>query len=575
MADSRQGSTATARTDPPGGGAPSSGKGEPDPLIGRLINGRFKIVSVIARGGMGKVYKAEQSPLGRLCALKVLSPKYEGDRDPEFHKRFFLEASTAARLTHANTVTIFDYGQDGDDLYYIAMEFIEGRTLHRTIREEGPFDEARVALIASQICRSLREAHGLGVVHRDLKPGNILLTDRADERDVVKVLDFGLVKDVTGEAEDLTQAGLFMGSPKYMAPEQILGGEITQRTDIYSLGVMMFEMLTGKVPFDRGASVGTLMAHVNDPVPPMRSVNPKLQASPTAENIVARCLEKDPNKRFASMKDLLNALKRVGHEDGALTDTHESMPMARLDASAMPSSGVPSSDSLGGTPLSGSGPQTISGAHSITDSGRQMPPVFASPSISETLNSPAASAASPGSPTDTNMAAVRVPNKGRAYVWGGVVVAVALGVGLVTVLSSGPKTPATIDAQGSAAPPNATSAVATQTAAAPSAPPSATAAVPLIRQVRVESEPSGASVSEGDTQLCTSTPCEVTWKDDVARAEHKLQLNKKGYRTFKVTVATADDKVKAPLEVIPVVQVQQPPPPPPPGPGRPLYKKDF
>src|SRR5271170_3344692 len=343
MADSRQGSTATVRTDSPGGGAPSSAKGEPDPLIGRLINGRFKIVSVIARGGMGKVYKAEQSPLGRLCALKVLSPKYEGDRDPEFHKRFFLEASTAAKLTHSNTVTIFDYGQDGDDLYYIAMEFIEGRTLHRTLREEGPFDEVRTAVIAGQICRSLREAHGLGVVHRDLKPGNILLTDRADERDIVKVLDFGLVKDVTGEAEDLTQAGLFMGSPKYMAPEQILGGEITARTDIYSLGVMMFEMLTGKVPFDRGASVGTLMAHVNDPVPPMRSVNPKLQASPTTENIVARCLEKDPNKRFNSMKDLLNALKRVGNEEGPLTDTHESMPMARLDSV----SGVPS-DSSGG-----------------------------------------------------------------------------------------------------------------------------------------------------------------------------------------------------------------------------------
>src|SRR5262245_24335155 len=180
MADSRQGSTATARTDPPGGAAPtSSAKNEPDPLIGRLINGRFKIVSVIARGGMGKVYKAEQAPLGRICALKVLSPKYEGDRDPEFHKRFFLEASTAAKLTHANTVTIFDYGQaDDEELYYIAMEYIEGRTLHRVLREEGPFAEGRAAHIAAQICRSLREAHGMGVVHRDLKPGNIMLSDK-------------------------------------------------------------------------------------------------------------------------------------------------------------------------------------------------------------------------------------------------------------------------------------------------------------------------------------------------------------------------------------------------------------
>jgi serine/threonine-protein kinase len=575
MPDSRQGSTATARTDPPAGAAapgangaaPTSGKGEADPLIGKLINGRFKVLSVIARGGMGKVYKAEQSPLGRLCALKVLSPKYEGDRDPEFHKRFFLEASTAAKLTHANTVTIFDYGQDGEELYYIAMEYIEGRTLHRTLREEGPLDEVRTAVISGQICRSLREAHGLGVVHRDLKPGNILLTDRADERDIVKVLDFGLVKDVSGEGEDLTQAGLFMGSPKYMAPEQILGGEITPRTDIYSLGVMMYEMLVGKVPFDRGASVGTLMAHVNDPLPPMRQVNPKLQCSPTMENIVNRCLEKDPAKRFSSMKDLLNALKRVGHEDGIhLTDTQESMPLARIDGTGMPTSISPTSN-----PSSISGPQSISGAQSISgdqslinDSGRQQP-IFASPSISETLGSP-------GSQSDTDMAAVQTPNKGRTYVWGGVAVAVALGVGLVVVLSSGPKSPPTIDQ--ASAPPTATpTAVApiTPTAVAPT---TATAAGPVFRQVRVESDPSGASVSEGDTQLCSATPCELTWKDDAARAEHKLQVSKKGYKNFRVTLSPTEDKVNAKLEGIPVYI--PPPQPPPPNPtGRPLYKKDI
>ena len=569
-----KGSTAAARTDQSGGGTPNSSKGEPDPLIGKVINGRFKVVSVIARGGMGKVYKAEQSPLGRLCALKVLSPKYEGDRDPEFHKRFFLEASTAAKLTHANTVTIFDYGQDGEDLYYIAMEYIEGRTLHRTLREEGPLDEVRTAHVAGQVCRSLREAHGLGVVHRDLKPGNILLADRADERDVVKVLDFGLVKDVTGEHEDLTQAGLFMGSPKYMAPEQILGGEISPRTDIYSLGVMMYEMLTGKVPFDRGASVGTLMAHVNDPLPPLRQVNPKLMASPTMENIVYRCLEKEPNKRFNSMKDLLNALKRVGNEDGVLTDTHESMPMARLDhvssgpRSALdgPSS-IQSSDSL-------ISPPSISGPQQINDSGRQVTPMFGNPSVSETLTS------GQGSPTDTDMAAVQSPNKGRTYVWGGVAVAVALGIGLVVVLSTGGKPAAQGDIGSTtstgapsvtqSATPVATPPATTTAAAAPS---TTAAAGPLIRQVRIESEPTGASVSEGDTQLCTSTPCVATWKDDEARAEHKLQITKKGYKPFKATVSPTDDKVKAALEVYPIAA--PPPPPPPPGTARPLYKPGF
>jgi serine/threonine-protein kinase len=557
MADSRQGSAATARTDPPpGGGGPASTSsakgGEPDPLIGRVISGRFKIVSVIARGGMGKVYKAEQAPLGRLCALKVLSPKYEGDRDPEFHKRFFLEASTAAKLSHANTVTIFDYGQEGDDLYYIAMEFIEGRTLHRALREEGPLDEGRTAHIAGQICRSLREAHGLGVVHRDLKPGNILLTDRADERDIVKVLDFGLVKDVTGETEDLTQAGLFMGSPKYMAPEQILGGEITARTDIYSLGVMMYEMLCGKVPFDRGASVGTLMAHVNDPLPPMRGVNPKLQASPTMENIVNRCLEKEPAKRFASMKDLLNALKRIGHEDGHFTDTHESMPMARVENSA-----IVSSDSLI-APASISGPQTIS------ESGRQVTPAFTSPSVSDTLSSPHTP------PTDTDMAAVQNANKGRTYVWGGVAVAVALGIGLVVVLSSSAPKPA-LQGDGNGSTTATQPAQTAQTAAPPTTAATAPAStgpapvVPLIRQIRIESEPSGASVSENGTELCTNTPCELTWKDDAARAEHKLSINKKGYKTSKVTVGLTDEKVKAALDVYPITAPPPPPPPPPAG----------
>jgi len=197
-----------------------------DPLIGKTVSGRFRIVSVIARGGMGKVYKAEQAPLGRVCALKVLMPKYEGDKDPEFHKRFFLEAATAAKLSHPNTVTIFDYGID-EEIYYIAMEYIEGRTLFRVLRDEGPFPESRTAHITRQICRALREAHGLGVIHRDLKPGNVLLSSHGDEKDYVKVLDFGLVKDVTGEKEDLTQQGLFMGSPKYMAPEQITGGQVS------------------------------------------------------------------------------------------------------------------------------------------------------------------------------------------------------------------------------------------------------------------------------------------------------------------------------------------------------------
>ncbi len=281
-----------------------------DPLIGRLINERYKILSVIAHGGMGKVYRAEQAPLGRLVALKVLSPNYNGDNDPEFHKRFFLEASIASKLRHPNTVTIFDYGKTDDEIYYIAMELLEGRTLHRALREEGTLSPERTVNIASQICRALREAHGIGVIHRDLKPANVYLVKHGDEAEFTKVLDFGLVKNIEEKGEALTQVGLFMGSPKYMSPEQIRGEQVDSRVDIYALGVMIYEMLTGKVPYDSPNSVNILMAHVHQEIPSLHDLNPHVRVSPSLEAVVRKCMAKNPDDRFASMNDVLFALKQ-------------------------------------------------------------------------------------------------------------------------------------------------------------------------------------------------------------------------------------------------------------------------
>ncbi len=284
----------------------------PDPLLGRVINDKFRILGFIARGGMGKVYRAEQVPLGRICAIKLLDPNYTGEHDPEFHKRFFLEASMTSKLRHPNTVTIFDYGHTDDGIYYMAMEYLEGYTLHRAIRQVGHLPEERTAHIARQICRSLREAHTLGVVHRDLKPANVYLLEHGDEPDYVKVLDFGLVKDVSSGSEELTKAGLFMGSPKYMAPEQITGGVIDSRTDIYALGVIMYEMVTGKVPFDRPKSLDILMAHVHEEVPPIAKMNPAARVSPALEEAITRSMAKNPNDRYRSMDEVLAALKRLG-----------------------------------------------------------------------------------------------------------------------------------------------------------------------------------------------------------------------------------------------------------------------
>jgi serine/threonine-protein kinase len=281
-----------------------------DDLIGRVINDRFRILSVVARGGMGRVYRAEQVPLGRLVAIKTLDPRHAGtsENDPQFQQRFFLEASVASKLQHPNTVTVFDYGRTADGIYFIAMELVEGRSLLAAIRAEAPFSAPRVVHIALQIARSLREAHRLDVIHRDLKPGNVLLTQHGDEDDFVKVLDFGLVKHVeTEQQQELTKAGLFMGSPKYMSPEQIRGDRVDARADVYALGVCMYEMLTGRVPFDRENTVKILMAHMHEMVPSIE--NPDV---PTAMvDLVMRCLSKSPDGRPASMDEVILLLKQA------------------------------------------------------------------------------------------------------------------------------------------------------------------------------------------------------------------------------------------------------------------------
>src|SRR5438270_608870 len=242
---------------------------EADPLIGRTVNDRYRIVEAIGQGGMGRVYKALQSPLDRVVALKILGAGH--DRDPNFYKRFFLEASVTAKLTHPNTITLYDYGRTDDGIFFIAMEYLAGRTLSAAMQQDGPLAQERVIHIAQQICRSLREAHALGIIHRDLKPANVILLRQQDDHDFVKVLDFGLVKFFTGENPEgeITNAGTFMGSPHYIAPEQARNQSPDQRCDIYSLGVLMYHMVTGRVPFTAPNPVDIILKHLHEPpVPP-------------------------------------------------------------------------------------------------------------------------------------------------------------------------------------------------------------------------------------------------------------------------------------------------------------------
>lgn len=295
-----------------------------DALVGRVFNNRFRIQALIARGGMGKVYRALQIPLRRVVALKVLNPTYTSEQSGDFHRRFVLEAAIVAQLTHPNTVTVFDYGRSHDDIYYIAMEYLEGMSLREAMRLDAVFAPQRALSIAAQICRSVREAHGLGVVHRDLKPANVFLLQHPDEADFVKVLDFGLVKQVADNMANhvdagLTQTGIFLGSPGYMSPEQIRGRDVDVRCDIYTLGALLYEMLTGQAPFVRANAMETIMAHVHDALPAFRITNPALQIDPAIEAMVRKCLEKEPAARYASMDVLLATLNQFMPERPAYT----------------------------------------------------------------------------------------------------------------------------------------------------------------------------------------------------------------------------------------------------------------
>ena len=285
-----------------------------DPVIGLTLDGRFRVVGSVGKGAMGTVYKAVQEPLNRTVALKVLDSNYGAGRDETFRQRFLVEAALTAKLSHPNTVRIIDYGCTKDGLFYLAMEYLAGLTLDRVLAHGG-LSWRRVAAIALQVARALREAHDLGVVHRDLKPANIMVLTADNDADHVKVLDFGLVKSfVEGrelEGRAITQHGMLMGSPPYMAPEQGDKNRADPRSDIYSLGIVMFEALTGKPPFTGNAPLEIILKHVNQVVPPLRA---PLGVEPIPEAMVAlvnKCLAKSPMDRFQSMDELIAGLQTL------------------------------------------------------------------------------------------------------------------------------------------------------------------------------------------------------------------------------------------------------------------------
>lgn len=282
-----------------------------DEIVGTVLDGRYRITEIIAHGGMGTVYKAEQLPLGRVVAVKVLRLPKRAESARTFRERFSFEAATLGAATHPNTVALYDFGTVDDQILYFAMEHIEGLTLADFIKLRGPLPEWASVHIARQVCASLEEAHGQGVVHRDLKPSNIMLTQRGSDRLFVKVLDFGLARAVERDAEDidLTHRGMLLGTPRYMAPEQIRGLTVDARTDVYALGAVLHHAVTGHPPFIADSPFDVLRAHIENDVPPLRERHPDASVSPRLERLIMQCLRKDPKDRPATMGEVAQAVE--------------------------------------------------------------------------------------------------------------------------------------------------------------------------------------------------------------------------------------------------------------------------
>jgi serine/threonine-protein kinase len=301
----------------------STSTGEPhieatddDVWVGRTIAEKFRLDMLIGEGAMGRVYKGEQLSLNKAVAIKVLHKHLGGD--PRIAKRFHREARAASRLSHPNSLQIIDFGEGADGTLYIAMELLDGDDLQAIIDRDAPFAPARIGDLMVQTLRALDEAHHAGIIHRDLKPENVvvLATRRGNER--VKVCDFGIAKitESEGRSTAITKDGYVCGTPEYMAPEQARGDKLDIRADVYSAGVMLYQMLCGRVPFSAETALGIITKHIMEPPPPPRRVRPEWGIPRSLEAIALTALEKDPEDRYESASAMSHAIEEAIEELG-------------------------------------------------------------------------------------------------------------------------------------------------------------------------------------------------------------------------------------------------------------------
>jgi eukaryotic-like serine/threonine-protein kinase len=453
----------------------------PDPLIGSTLGERYRILRVLGEGGMGRVYEAEHTLIERRVAIKVLREDF--CRRADVVERFRREAKSASRIGHPNIVDVLDFGETPSGASYFVMELLSGEDLADVLSRKGALTPERAVLILFQCCHALAAAHDKGIIHRDLKPENVFLVEREGAPDFVKPVDFGVAKmsdlDLAAEtAGKLTRTGVIFGTPEYMSPEQAGGLSADHRADIYALGITLYEVLTGRVPFEGASFMAVLSKHGSKALPPLRVVNPRLRISPQLERVVLRALEKDRARRFQHMRDMAAALAQVPE-----------MPPIPFRMSLAP-------------PVERTTPTP----------GRVTPrPVQPVVTASE---SPSVPGPVEG-PSTGELRARPLPTGAAGWLLGAVAIVAlvgyianrttaaepgpALAVQAAPTTFGSPVATALADAPSAAQPPLA--------AVAPSADPAAAAELALVA-VRVTSQPSGARLRvAGGSEVCAATPC--------------------------------------------------------------------
>jgi len=282
-------------------------------LVGSIVADRYHVLQKLGEGGMGQVYLAEHVKMGRKLALKVMHPGMKADVDAI--ARFNREAANASRIAHGNVAAVYDFGETPDGIIYLAMEYVEGPPLTKVIEEQGALPPKRAAEIVRQAADALAVAHDMGIVHRDLKPDNIMIARNRDKSDCVKVVDFGIAKAAGNDAQKVTKTGLVVGTPEYMSPEQLAGDKLDGRSDIYSLALVAFNMLTGKLPFPGESAQDSMIMRLTDKPKPLAEMKPEMSWPAEVQAVMDKALERDVNQRYQQATQfglaLWNAVDRM------------------------------------------------------------------------------------------------------------------------------------------------------------------------------------------------------------------------------------------------------------------------